>query len=95
MSRLVSAGAIVHAQADFFQPKGSINRPAGIVAASLSMSAFASSSVLSWPLADGASVPDSGISAGTVYFNEVSGAPGFYSVRFFTDRVGFWRVVLR
>jgi len=95
MSRLVSAGAVVHAQADFFQPKGSVNRLTGIVPASLTMAAFVNSSVLAWPLADGSSVTDSGVSAGTVYFNEVSGAPGFYSVRFFPDRTGFWRVVLR
>lgn len=94
MSRLVSAGAIVYAQADFFLPKGSINRQSGIVPASLSLSVFFGASVLAWPLADGSAVADAGVSAGTVYFNEVAGAPGFYSVRFFPDRTGFWRIIL-
>lgn len=94
MSRLVSAGTIAYAQADFFQPKGSINRLPGIVAASLGMTVFANSSVLAWPILDGGGVPNSGVSAGSVYFEEISGAPGFYLVRFFPDRVGFWRIVL-
>lgn len=85
----------MHAQADFFQPKGSINRLSGIVAASLSMSAFTSSSALPWTLEDGSAVTDSSVSSGKVYFNEVSGASGFYSVRFFPDRVGYWRIVFQ
>jgi hypothetical protein len=48
--------------------------------------------ILSWPLLDGTAVADSSISAGNVYFNEIIGAPGFYSLRFFPDRVGYWRI---
>ncbi len=50
-------------------------------------------SVLFWPLVDGSSVPDSSVVAGNVYFNEIASCPGFYSVRFFPDRVGFFRFV--
>lgn len=94
MSRIVSAGAVAYAQADFYQPKGSINRLSGLVPASLTMKVFANSSLLSWPLEAGSGVSNSGVSAGTVYFEEVSGASGFYLVRFFPDRTGFWRIVL-
>jgi len=93
MSRLVSAGTIAYAQADFFQPKGSINRLPGIVAASLGMTVFANSSVMSWDLVDGGGTSNANVSAGSVYFEEISGASGFYLVRFFPDRVGFWRIV--
>jgi len=93
MSRLISAGTIAYAQADFFQPKGSINRLSGIVAASLSVKVFANSSALTWPLVDGGGISNSGISSGSVYFEEISGASGFYLVRFFPDRVGFWRII--
>jgi hypothetical protein len=95
MGRLVSAGVLVRDQADFFLPGGGANRATGVVAAQLTLTAFAENGLLPWPLADGTLVPDSSISAGTVYFNEISGSPGFYSVRFYPDRTGYWRVVLK
>jgi hypothetical protein len=94
MGRSVSAGGLVRDQADFFLPGGNV-RAGGIALPQVSMTAFSDNGLLSWPLADGSTVPDSSISAGTVYFSEISGAPGFYSVRFFPDRVGYWRIVLR
>jgi len=42
---------------------------------------------------DGLTIPDSSISSGFVYFNEIPGSPGFYSVRFYPDRTGFWKLV--
>jgi len=95
MGRSVSAGLLVRCQADFFLPGGGTNRVSGIVVSQLGLSAFAENGLLSWALADGTAVPDSSISAGTVWFNEISGAPGFYSIRFFPDRTGYWRIVLR
>ena len=59
------------------------------------MLVFVDGQVLSWSLVDGAFVADSGIGAGLVCFNEVAGAAGFYLVRFFPDRTGFWRIVLQ
>lgn len=94
MGRLVSAGSLVYGQADFFFPSGTTNRVSGIVASNLSLIVFSNNAILPWVLADGSGVPDSGISAGTVYFNEITGASGFYSVRFFPDRVSAWRIVL-
>jgi len=95
MGRSVSAGSLVRDQVDFFLPGGGSNRVPGIGISQLGLTVFAENSLLAWPLADGTLVPDSSISAGTVYFNEISGASGFYSVRFFPDRVGYWRIVLR
>lgn len=94
MGRLLSAGSIVRAQADFFLPAASVNRITGLTAAGLTLKLFADNAAISWPLVDGSTVADSSISAGTVYFNEISGSPGFYSVRLFPDRIGFWRVIL-
>jgi hypothetical protein len=95
MSRLVAAGAVVHDQLDFFSPPTSINRLTGVVVANLTFTQFVNSSLLAWPLADGSSVADSSISSGTAYFHEIPGSPGFYSVRFLPDRIGFWRLVFR
>jgi len=56
---------------------------------------FANNAVVAWPIADGTNIPDSSVASGTVYFNEIPGSPGYYSVRFFPDRVGFWRLDFR
>lgn len=93
MGRLISAGALAYEQLDFFLPSGSVNRIAGIPASSLQMWLFVNNQILSWPLVDGTMIADSGIVAGSVYFNEIAASPGFYSVRFFPDRVGFFRLV--
>lgn len=66
----------------------------GIGISQLSLAVFVDNGLLAWPLVDGSLVPDSSVSAGTVYFNEISGSPGFYSVRFFPDRTGYWRIVI-
>ena len=95
MGRLVSAGSLVYEQLDFFLPPGSINRVTGIPAANLSVIVFANNMALSWSLADGTSVPDSSVSSGIVYFNEIASNPGYYSVRIFPDRVGSWRLVFQ
>lgn len=94
MGRLVSAGALVRDQADFYLP-GTQNRATGVVISQLAPAVFADNGLLPWPLADGTSVLDSQISAGTIYFHEIAGSPGFYAVRFFPDRTGSWRVVLQ
>ena len=95
MGRSVSAGLLIRDQVDFFLPGGGMNRVSGIVVSQLGLSAFVENGLLSWPIADGTAVPASSISAGTVWFNEISGAPGFYSVRLFPDRTGYWRIVIR
>lgn len=92
MGRLISAGALAYEQLDFFLPAGSSNRVPGIVVANMQMTMFVNNAVIAWPLTDGGAVADSSISAGRVYFNEIAAAPGFYSVRFFPDRVGFYKL---
>lgn len=94
MSRLVSAGAIIYDQPDIYSPVGTINRPTGLVFSNFTLTQLVNGAALPWPLADGSSVPDSSISSGTVYLHEISGSPGFYSVRFLPDRVGFWKLIL-
>jgi hypothetical protein len=92
MARTIAAGRLAFGQVDFFE---SGSRKAGIVTTDLQMNAFVDGTVLSWGLVDGSVVADPSIGAGMVCFNEVSGAIGFYLVRFFPDRPGFWRIVLR
>ncbi|HEY8095937.1 MAG TPA: hypothetical protein VIE65_07535 [Methylobacter sp.] len=94
MGRLLPAGALVRDQIDLYSPAGSANRVPGYGISGLSLTLFLNNVPLSWPLADGSSVPDSSISSGTVYYNEIQSVPGFYAIRFFPNAVGFWRVVL-
>lgn len=94
MSRLISAGAVVRDQFDVFITPTSSTRVTGLSATAVAAKVFVNNTVMPWTVQDGTNVSDPSVSAGTVYVNEISGAPGFYAVRFFTDRVGYWRVVL-
>jgi hypothetical protein len=93
MGRTVSAGSIVRGQMDLYS--AGITRQAGVLAAAVTAAVFYNNLPVSWPVADGTSVLDSSVSAGSVYFHEISGVSGYYSVRFFPDRVGFWRICLK
>lgn len=95
MARQVPGGCLIRDQIDLYMPAGSINRVRGESYASLGLAVFVDNAALTWPLADGTNVADASISAGTIYFNEIAGSPGYYSVRFFPDRVGFWRLIFR
>jgi len=92
MARIAAAGRLAFGQVDFFE---SGNRKLGVVWSDLTMSLFVDGQILAWGFIDGAFVADSSIGAGSVCFNEMSGAAGFYLVRFFPDRTGFWRIVLK
>jgi hypothetical protein len=94
MGRLVSAGAIVYDQLDFYNPPGGIVRATGITLANLAPKLFYNNVPQAWPFQDGTLVPDSSVASGTVYFYELA-APWltYYSVRFFPDRVGYWRLI--
>lgn len=95
MGRQVPAGSIIYAQPDMYVPATSKVRQAGIQSSSLQVVTFVNNARQAWSLMDGTLVQDADVSAGKVYFNEVVGSSGFYSVRFFPDRVGFWRVILQ
>lgn len=95
MGRQLPAGQLIRDQVDFYIPAGSINRMTGVAYTSLSLVTFADNALISWPLADGTNVADASVSAGKVYFNEIAGSPGYYAVRFFPDRIGFWRLIFR
>ena len=93
MSRLIAAGTVVYDQPDFFNPPGV--RAVGVVPANLSLTLFLNNGLLSWPLIDGSAVADSSVSSGSIYFNEISGSNGYYSIRFFPHQIGFWRLIIK
>lgn len=94
MGRTLPSGSLVRDQLDFYSPPGSSSRLSGVNVNSASITAFFNNSILPWFFSDGSSVSDSSISSGCFWFNEIPGSPGFYSLRFFPDKVGFWRIVV-
>lgn len=92
---LTPAYSIVYDQLDFYSPIGSINRLSGITVGQLTLNLFINNQLLTWPIIDGSLIYDSSISSGSVYFNEIIGSNGYYSIRLFTDRVGSWRLIFR
>lgn len=93
MGRSISAASLVSDQIDLYDPPGSVIRALGVLLADVSVTVFANNVLLPWTIQDGTAVPSSSISAGIIYFNEIVGSPGFYSIRFFPDRIGFWRLI--
>jgi hypothetical protein len=94
MSRLIAAGAVVYDQLDFYSPSNFIIRASGVVIANLTASLFVNNGSLSWPLVDGALVPDSSVTAGSIYLNEISNFNGYYNLRFWPHQIGFWRLII-
>jgi hypothetical protein len=91
--RIVQANQVVLDQVDFFSSDG-FTRVTGLIPASLVSHIFFNNSLQPWPLVSGNLVPDAQIAAGRIYFNEIPGNPGFYSVRFRPDALGYWRNLL-
>lgn len=91
--RVVQANQVVLDQVDFFQPDG-FTRVTGLVPASLVSQLFFNNTQQPWPLISGLGVTDTQVSSGFIYFNELAGQPGFYSVRFRPNSLGYWRNLL-
>lgn len=90
MTRLLTSGSVVYDQLLIVDPVGSQDRVTGVTVSDLVLKLFVNNAVISWDLEDGTMVLDSAISPGKIYFNEISGNNGYYSVRFFTDKIGYW-----
>ncbi len=93
MGRSLPTAAVIRDQIDIFNPPSSFTRATGIIPSNISMKLFVNNSLVAWGIVDGSSTPDSSISSGRVYFNQIPGAVGHYSIRFYPDRVGFWRLI--
>jgi hypothetical protein len=92
-SRHVQTNEVVLDQADFFQGNG-FDRVPGLTISSVAVQVFWNNQLQPWPLTDGTPVTNALAAAGYVYWNEIPGAAGFYSVRWRPTGTGYWRVVL-
>lgn len=89
--RLVRINQTVIDQADFFQSDG-FTRQAGLTIADVTSLLFFNNLPQPWPLLNGAPVTDSQTKAGNVYFHEIVGTIGNYSLRFRPNAAGYWRL---
>jgi hypothetical protein len=80
-------------QADFFQSDG-FTRVTGLTVSQLTMALFFDNQPQPWQFVTGAGVTDTQITSGYVYWLEVPGAPGYYSVRFRPNAIGYWRLLI-
>lgn len=92
-SRVVRINQPVRDQADFFEGDG-FTRQAGLTIADVTSALFYDNVPLPWVLTDGAPVSDSQVKAAYVYFHEIAGAPGYYSLRFRPNAAGYWRLCM-
>lgn len=91
--RLVHINQVIIDQADYFLSNG-FTRVVGLTVSNLSSQLFFNNVLQPWALVDGASITDAQIRSGSVYFNEVTGSPGIYNVRFRPNAIGYWRLLV-
>jgi hypothetical protein len=91
--RLVYANQTVDDQADFFQSDG-FTRVTGLTPAQLTCQLFFDNQLQPWAFVTGANLTDTQIASGNVYWLEVPGSPGIYSVRFRPNALGYWRLLI-
>lgn len=93
--RLVTINQTILDQADFFQPDG-FTRVMGITATGglITSVLFYNNIEQPWPLTDGVPVIDDKVASGKVYWNEIASEPGYYTVRFRPNALGYWRLLI-
>jgi len=89
VNRSVPTSTLVFDQVALYAVDG-VTRVTSAAASGLIIKVFLNGALQNWTVAAGAGVQNAQISSGTVYFQEISGAPGFYSVRMFLPAPGFW-----
>jgi hypothetical protein len=91
--RIVQANEVVIDQADYFQADG-FTRVVGLRVSDLTVQLFFQNNPQPWPLVDGTTTDNVRVVSGRVFFHEVSGQPGIYSVRWRPNAKGYWRLLL-
>ena len=92
-TRLIPTNRVVVDQVDVLG-LDNFSRVTGLVYSAVESKVFYNNQAQPWPLVNGVTVTDAQVASGQVYFNEIVGQPGYYSVRFRPNAVGFWRVCL-
>lgn len=91
--RLVVNNQVVFDQADFFQIDG-FTRVTGLVPAQLLSQIFFQNAFQPWLFVSGVGVTDAQVASGKIYWTEIPGSPGVYSIRWRPNAVGYWRLLV-
>lgn len=91
--RVVAANQTVLDQADFFQLDG-YTRVFGLTPSDVVATLFHDNVLQPWTFVTGLGVTDAQVVSGKVYFHEIPGSPGYYSVRWRPLGTGYWRLLL-
>jgi hypothetical protein len=91
--RLLLTNQVIFDQADFFESDG-FTRVLGLGVADLAVALFFNNLLQPWPLLLGNDVTDAQVRSGSIYWSEVAGSPGIYSVRLRPNAIGYWRLLL-
>lgn len=89
--RTVNVSRLVLDQVDLFMPDGH-TRSQGVTVGDLNLKIFFNGSQIEWPLVSGTGIQDLQVTAGRVYWTEF--LTGFFTLRFFPNVVGVWRILL-
>jgi len=89
--RTVNVSRLVLDQVDLFMPDGH-TRSQGVTVGDLNLKIFFNGSQIEWPLVSGTGIQDLQVTAGRVYWTEF--LTGFFTLRFFPNVVGAWRILL-
>jgi|WetSurMetagenome_2_1015567.scaffolds.fasta_scaffold230182_2 hypothetical protein len=90
-SRTINVSKLVFDQVDLFMADGK-TRAQSVSIGDLNLKVFFKGSRIEWPLVSGTNVQDLQVTAGQVYWTEFES--GFYTLRFFPNVLGAWRILL-
>lgn len=90
-ARIVPSGKMILENVNLFLGDGK-TRVIEVSVAELQLKVFCNSDEVDWPLISGVGINDIRVTAGKVYWTEIS--PGFYNIRFFPSVLGLWRLIL-
>jgi hypothetical protein len=80
-------------QADFFSGDG-FRRVPGLTPGDVTCLVFFNNLVQPWALVPGVAVSDAQVQSGRIYWSEIPGASGYYSLRWRPNATGYWRVLV-
>ena len=92
-TRIIPVNTTIVDQVDFFQGDY-YTRIENLPHTALVLNLFNENSKLAWPWVSGGGLGNGQILSGSVYYSQITGAPGYYSVRFRPNAAGYWRLVL-
>ncbi len=88
-NRLVQFNQVVFDQVDIFLTD-QFTRVTGLLPTDVTLTLSLNNALVTWPLVNGATVLDTQVAAGTVYWNQLTN--GAYGVRFFPNQLGHWNL---